>query len=77
MTLTQGHLYLRNNDVYLGFIIFCIYTAPYKGSKPKHARFPQHKYFCKSVFCQSLNSYEHCTSHVNPCSFFSIKVIHK
>ena len=77
MTLTQGHLYLRNNDVYLGFIILYIYTAPYKGSKSKHARFPLHKYFCKSVFCQSLNSYEHCTSHVNPCSFFFIKVIHK
>jgi hypothetical protein len=39
--------------------------------KSKHTRFAQHRYFfCKSVFCQSLNSYEHCTSHVNPCSFF-------
>jgi hypothetical protein len=27
MTLTQGHPYLRNNDVYLCFIIFCIYTT--------------------------------------------------
>jgi hypothetical protein len=27
MTLTQGHPYLRNNDVYLCFIIFCIYTG--------------------------------------------------
>jgi hypothetical protein len=54
--LTQGHLYLRNNDVYLCFIIFCIYTVRYNGSKSKHARFPQHKYFCKSVFCQSLKN---------------------
>jgi hypothetical protein len=37
------------------------YTVRYNGSKSKHTRFPQHKYFCKSVFCQSLNSYEHCT----------------
>ena len=30
MTLTQGYPYLRNNDVYLCFIIFCIYTVRYK-----------------------------------------------
>ena len=30
MTLIQGHPYLRNNDVYLCFIIFCVYTVRYK-----------------------------------------------
>jgi hypothetical protein len=30
MTLTQGHPYLRNNDVFICFIIFCIYTVRYK-----------------------------------------------
>jgi hypothetical protein len=50
MTLTQGHPYLRNNDVYLYFTIFCIYTIRYNVSKSKHTRFTQHRYFCKSVF---------------------------
>jgi hypothetical protein len=68
--MTQGHPYLRNNDVYLCFIIFCIYTVRYNGSKSKHTRFPQHRYFCKSVFCQSLNSYEHCTNYAKTTSDF-------
>ena len=72
----MSHPYLRNNDVYLCFIIFCIYTVRYMEVNQNIPDSPNTGIFCKSVFCQSLNRYEHCTSHVNPCSVF-IKVIHK
>jgi hypothetical protein len=54
MTLTQGHPYLRNNDVYLCFIIFCIYTVRYKEVNQNIPDSPNTGIFCKSVFCQSL-----------------------
>ena len=49
----------------------CIYTVRYKEVNQNIPDSPNTGiFFCKSVFCQSLNSYEHCTSHVNPCIFF-------
>jgi hypothetical protein len=69
-------IYVIMTFIYVSLYFVYIYCS-IQGTKSKHTRFAQHRYFfCKSVFCQSINSYEHCTSHVNPCSFF-IKVIHK
>jgi hypothetical protein len=61
----KGTHEMYNDRSYLTFIYVSLwYTVWYYGSKSKHTRFAQHRYFCKAVFCQSLNSYEHCTSHV-------------